>query len=126
MQDTTNNQVSRPAFQYFSRQRGLSRRDADDLLDFWANEGALTDPAAARQRIGEVVMFARAGDGAVAGVCTARECTLPQLRQPMYYYRSYIGARARPTAPAISVRSNFRICCSVTASSRRHRPGWRR
>ncbi len=74
-----------------------SDEEKDDLTKFWLSEGALTSPDQARDRLRQVVLYARDAEGAVAGVGTAFAHTLPQIGQPLYYYRSFIGVRWRST-----------------------------
>jgi hypothetical protein len=71
--------------------------DADDLVGFWLREGAIPDEARARERVSQVVLHVRAPDGDIAAVCTAYLVRVPRLRQSMYYYRSFVGARWRHT-----------------------------
>ncbi len=73
----------------------LSSQDQDDLVAFWVDEKALPNAQVARQRVAQVVMFARDDEGAVAGVCTALPQSPPQLGQPVYFYRSFIAPRYR-------------------------------
>lgn len=74
----------------------LSARDQSDLIDFWVAEKALPNADAARQRVAQVVLFARNEDGGdVAGVCTAIPQTPPLLAQPVYFYRSFIAPKNR-------------------------------
>lgn len=73
----------------------ISDKDADDLLAFWKNEGAIPDEAQAKERLKQVVVLARDGDGEVAGVCTALPMTPPQLGQPVYFWRAFIAPKWR-------------------------------
>lgn len=60
-------------------------------MAFWVAERALPNAQAARARVGQVVMYARDGEGAIAAVCTAQPQTPPQLGQPVYFYRSFVA-----------------------------------
>lgn len=73
----------------------ISEQDSVDLLAFWKDEGAIVDEAQAKTRLKQVVMLARDGDGAVAGVCTALPMTPPQLGQPVYFWRAFIAPKWR-------------------------------
>ena len=73
----------------------ISEQDASDLLAFWKHEGAIPDEAQARARLNQVVLLARDAMGDVAGVCTALPMTPPQLGQPVYFWRAFIGAHHR-------------------------------
>lgn len=75
----------------------LGDADGEELLAFWKREGAIVDEAQARARLKQVVFLARSGTGEIAGVCTALPITPPQLGQPMYFWRSFIGANWRHT-----------------------------
>jgi len=85
--------------------------DVAAVLAFWTREGAIGDAAVREARVREVVLHARDADGEVAGVCTARPVTLPQLGQPLYYWRTFVGARWRATrlAYALLQRSFARL-----------------
>jgi len=69
--------------------------EGEAVLAFWLKHKAIGDEAQARQRLKEIVLHARDGDGEIAGVCTAIAVTLPRLGQPMYYYRFFIAPRWR-------------------------------
>lgn len=71
--------------------------EGEAVLDFWKREGAIGDESQAKQRLREIVLHARDDNDEVAGVCTAVPMTLPRLGQPMYYYRTFIGAKYRKT-----------------------------
>ncbi|MDP1165836.1 hypothetical protein, partial [Klebsiella pneumoniae] len=58
---------------------------------------ALPNEAQGRQRVAQVVMFARDDDGKVAAVCTAVPQNPPQLGQPVYFYRSFVAPEWRQT-----------------------------
>lgn len=75
----------------------LNSKDQNDLIAFWLREGALSDETQAQQRLSQVVVLARDGEGMVAGVCTAAAQTPSGIGQPLYYYRSFIGRRWRRT-----------------------------
>jgi hypothetical protein len=74
-----------------------SPQDQQDIIDFWLTHKALPSAEAARQRVAQVVMFARDADGCLAGVCTAVPQRPPQLGQPVYFYRSFIAPEHRQT-----------------------------
>ncbi len=83
-------------FKYISAWgNALGGEDRRDLIDFWLAEGALTDPQQADQRASQAVLMARDDAGRVAGVGTAVPCNMPQIGQPLYYYRSFIGQQWR-------------------------------
>ncbi len=69
--------------------------DAEAIRDFWRREKALDSDAAMDQRLPQVVMYARTSAGDVAGVCTAIAVTPQQLAQPVYYWRTFVGAAWR-------------------------------
>jgi len=79
------------AFRFVTHWKVESTENDDAVLQFWEREGALANDIKAQERLREVVLDARDGDGRVAGVCTVIPMTLPRLGQPMYYYRCFIG-----------------------------------
>jgi len=82
-------------FSFHSGWGQLGSEDSSDLVDFWVGEKALPNEQAARQRLSQVVMFARDADGKVAAVCTALPQSPPQLGQPVYFYRSFVAPQWR-------------------------------
>ncbi len=86
-----------PAFSYCRGWGELTSADSDDIVAFWVREKALPSEQLARQRVSQVVMFARDGDGEVAAVCTALPQNPPQLGQPVYFYRSFVAPDYRKT-----------------------------
>ncbi len=76
---------------------GVGAEEQQNLTDFWLSQGALNSPEQASQRIEQVVLYARTAEGQVAGVGTAFEHVMPQIAQPLYYYRSFIGHQWRST-----------------------------
>lgn len=88
----------------------IAPADGEAIRGFWQREGAIVDPAVATQRLQQIVAFARDGDGEIAGVCTAFAITPPRFGQPMYYWRTFVGAKWRSTA---LVGSLLRRSCDV-------------
>ncbi len=77
---------------------------ADDALrnavvSFWRAHGAIADEATARARAEQLVAIACARDGRrepdIAGVCTAVRRTIPDLHQPLFYYRTFVAPSFR-------------------------------
>ncbi len=97
-------------FRFVIDWQAMQPREADDLVAFWLREGAIPDAERARERLSQVVLHARAPDGDIAAVCTAYLAQAPQLRQPMYHYRSFVGARWRHT---LLVRRLFKAAWAV-------------
>ena len=85
------------AFRIVDDWPGASPESAAAVAAFWLAEGAFDQHAQVQQRLPQLVAHALAPDGSVAGVCTAHAMTPPQLAQPMYYWRTFIGARWRST-----------------------------
>lgn len=75
----------------------IAPQDADDLLAFWKQHGAIPGEAEARARLPQVILLARDDAGAIAGVCTTFPMTPPQLGQPMYFWRAFIAPQWRST-----------------------------
>jgi hypothetical protein len=92
--------------------------DAAAIKAFWRAEGALNDEAAMDQRVKQVVMHARTRDGEVAGVCTAVPMTPARLGQPMYYWRTFVGARWRASPLVMSLLK--RSCVLLEEHARAH------
>jgi hypothetical protein len=68
---------------------------AEELLAFWAAQGAL-DAAEARRRLPEVVCVLRAEDGSLAGVCSAFVTDLPLIGGRRFFVlRSLLPGHAR-------------------------------
>jgi len=105
-------------FQFISSWPSVTAEDAAAIKAFWRSEGALNDEAAMDQRVKQVVMHARSNDGEVAGVCTAMPMTPPRLGQPMYYWRTFVGARWRASALVMSLLK--RSCVLLEEFARTH------
>lgn len=86
-----------PRFTYHAGWTQLTEPDAEDLIEFWQRENALPRAQDPRQRVSQVVMFARDRQGEIAAVGTALPQLPPQLAQPVYYYRSYVAPAWRQT-----------------------------
>lgn len=90
-------------FEYVVDWRAMLPADADAIRAFWHNERALTDETQISERLQQVVMHARTAQGEIAGVCTAVNATPPQLGQPFYFWRTFIGVRWRSTPLVMSL-----------------------
>ncbi len=90
--------MGRSGFEIVTGWPALTPHDAAAIGAFWRREGALDNDVEIGKRLAQVVLFARAPNGDVAGVSTA--IALLQLRfgQPMYYYRAFVGKAWRTTA----------------------------
>lgn len=86
-----------PEFTYHRGWADLTESDADEVIEFWVREKALPSGQDPRQRVSQVVMFARDPDGAIAAVGTAVPQWPARLGQPVYYYRSYVAPQWRHT-----------------------------
>ncbi len=94
--------------------------DVDAIKAFWRSEGALTDEAAMDQRVRQVVLYARTPQGEVAGVCTAVAATPPRLAQPVWYWRTFIGARWRATTLVMSLLKRSCVLLEQYAAAHGH------
>lgn len=105
-------------FRFVASWPAVAADDAEAIRAFWRREGALTDDAQISERLKQVVMYARAADGNVAGVCTAVAITPPRLGQPVYYWRTFVGRawRATPLVMALLKRS----CVLLEAHAQAH------
>lgn len=90
-------------FRYTTDWPAIAPEDAVALRAFWRQEGALADEEQMERRLPQVVMHARAANGEIAGVCTALPLTLARLGQPMYYWRTFVGARWRSSPLVMSL-----------------------
>jgi len=80
-----------PGFRFVSTWRNLSSDDAERVRLFWRSHDAITDLRDAERRLAQVVMYALAPDGSIAGVSTAMPMLQPRFGQPMYYFRAFIA-----------------------------------
>ncbi len=96
--------------QFITNWQSTDATDADAILAFWRREGAFNDEATAAQRLREIVLHARTDAGDVVAVCTAVAVTPPQLNQPMYYYRCFVGKDWRATRLVSLITLRARQC----------------
>ena len=106
------------AFRIVDDWPGASPESAAAVAAFWLAEGAFDQHAQVQQRLPRLVAHALAPDGSVAGVCTAHAMTPPQLAQPMYYWRTFIGARWRSTPLVMQLLKHS--CRLLEAHARAH------
>jgi hypothetical protein len=92
--------------------------NAEAISTFWRSEGAFTEAAQMKARLPQVVMHACTSEGEVAGVCTAIAMTPPQLAQPVYYWRTFVGARWRSTPLVMMLLK--RSCTLLEEHARTH------
>jgi len=62
-----------------------------ELSQFWLDTKALLQEKRAAARAKQVVCIARSEQGDIVGLGSAYPCIVPLLRQPMYYYRTYVA-----------------------------------
>jgi len=110
--------LTEPAFRYVSDWQSMHPDDAAAIRAFWKREGAISDEAQMNERVQQVVMHALSADGTVAGVCTAIAATPPQLGQPLYYWRTFVGASWRSTPLVMSLLK--RSCTLLEAYAQAH------
>lgn len=101
--DPTRPPATAAAFDYITCWPEPAADEVAAIKAFWQREGALTDEAMMDQRVRQVVMIARTPQGEVAGVCTAIATTPPRLAQPVWYWRTFVGARWRATTLVMSL-----------------------
>lgn len=85
------------SFRFVATWRAMGPEDCDRVRRFWRDHNAIGNPADAEKRLAQVVMYALAPDGSVAGVSTAIPLLIPQFGQPMYYFRAFVGTAWRRT-----------------------------
>ena len=96
----------------------LSPEGAAEVSAFWRRENAIQDPKDVARRLGQVVLYARAANGEVAGVATAIAMVPARFGQPMYYFRAFVGHAWRAT---FLVRELMTGSCAVLeAHAREH------
>ena len=66
-----------------------------ELLEFWERNRAIGDADRARQRASQAVCVARDADGSLCAVCTAVVRVLPQIGEPLYYFRLFFAKSVR-------------------------------
>ncbi|MBN8727236.1 MAG: hypothetical protein J0H15_05960 [Xanthomonadales bacterium] len=88
----------RDLFRFVEDWQALQPAAAEAIRAFWLGEGALADEAGMEQRLPQVVMHALDPEGRVAGVCTAVAIVPPRLGQPVYYWRTFVGAAWRSSS----------------------------
>ena len=64
---------------------------AEDVINLWLREGAMTTTDDARQRVAEVSLVAVEREGGVAGVSTVYLQRNEQLRMNLWHYRTYVA-----------------------------------
>lgn len=69
--------------------------EAEGVRAFWLREQANVEGEEAVRRARQVVTRVLAADGELLAVSTAEPRTIPRLRQPMFYYRCFVGAASR-------------------------------
>lgn len=96
----------------------ISPQDAAVVTEFWRRENAIQDPDGVAKRLTQVVLYAYAAEGEVAGVATAVPMVPPRFGQPMYYLRAFVGQtwRATPLVRELTIRA-----CSVLEAYARAR-----
>lgn len=92
-----------PGFRLVVDWPAIEPANAEAVKAFWRTEGALNDEAQMTTRVPQVVLHALDAEGHVAGVCTAVASTPPQLGQPMYFWRCFVGAKWRSTPLVMSL-----------------------
>lgn len=96
----------------------LSPQDAAVVSEFWRRENAIQNQDGVARRLKQVVLYACAHNGEVAGVATAIPMLPPRFGQPMYYLRVFVGQawRATPLVRELTIRA-----CSVLEAYARER-----
>ena len=79
------------SFQYDIVWQTLDDQTRDRIVAFWQTHGAIRDEQAARARVDQVVALARTDDDEIAGVCTAVDLVVPDIGEPLYYYRTFVA-----------------------------------
>jgi len=99
--------VAAGAFTIIEGWPALSPEGAAEVSAFWSRENAILSPADVAARLKQVVLYARAANGEVAGVATAMATVPARFGQPMYYFRAFVGRtwRATPLVRELVLRS---------------------
>ena len=85
-------EMSDNAFEYVNSWQCMAPAEADAVRAFWIREQAnVVGPEAVRRVQQAVMRVIDTDSGELAAISTAEPRTIPRLRQPMYYYRCFIG-----------------------------------
>lgn len=106
------------AFRIVEGWPALSPEGAAEVSAFWRRENAIQDPKNVARRLEQVVLYARAANGEVAGVATAIATLPARFGQPMYYFRAFVGQAWRST---VLVRELMIRSCTVLEAHARER-----
>lgn len=91
----TADDTSSSRFSYVYDWQAMSEPSAAAILDFWQREAAIGKPSEMSRRLSEVVLHAVDQDGLIAAVCTVYSAIHPQVGQPLYHYRCFVGRQWR-------------------------------
>ncbi|MEM7053298.1 MAG: hypothetical protein AAF446_02000 [Pseudomonadota bacterium] len=68
----------------------------DEVIAFWREHGAITDPKIAADRVKQIVWLTRSTNvGEIAAVCTVMKRRIDDLGQDLYYYRTFVAPAYR-------------------------------
>ena len=81
---------------------------AAEVIALWERSQALPEPAQAARRARQAVCVARNSRGELCGVGTAVVRVLPQIRQPLYYYRQFFAPEVRGQQQAVPFLNHAR------------------
>lgn len=85
-----------PRFDYQTVWQSTDEALREEIIAFWKQNGAISDPTIAAERAHQVVAVARSqADQQIAGVCTVVKRQIADLGKQLYYYRTFIAPEYR-------------------------------
>lgn len=75
--------------------RKANEQDKSDVRGFWIDQGAIQDNTVIEQRLPQLCVLARSGDGQLLGVTTVFEQYNEQLKNRFFNMRMFVGSDAR-------------------------------
>ena len=81
-----------------------------EIIAFWTIENALLNDVVPEKRARQVAVVMRDDHGCIGAVCTVKLELNAQLRQPMYYYRTYCAEKHRRHNTAVPMMRAAQQC----------------
>ena len=82
-------------FEYLNVWKSKTPELAQEIVEFWLEEKAISSKQAARKRLPQVVHIAKNSSGKIAGLCSIFEQYSARLDNYFYFYRTFIAPPAR-------------------------------
>jgi len=81
-----------------------------EIIAFWAKENALLNDVLPEKRARQVAVVMRDDQGCIGAVCTVSIELNAQLRQPMYFYRTFCAEQHRRHNTAVPMMRTAQNC----------------